>query len=135
MRIKRSTRFDLCKKIFTRTMVIARTWIRKEVVFYSRIQTTRRMGQSRRIGDDKIRRKQTHRLPIHKSIDCLDECSKAKVVENYQYTFAHEGTIETVFRTTISGNQLSIYGAVSNVCEVCKTCHVRTGRLVFGRTI
>ena len=44
---------------------------------------------------------------------------------------ADEGTIETVFRTIISVNQLSIYGAVSDLCEECKSCHVRTGRLVL----
>ena len=49
---------------------------------------------------------------------------------------ADEGTIETVFRTIISVNQLSIYGAVSNLCEECKTCHVRTGRpVVAGQSI
>ena len=42
---------------------------------------------------------------------------------------ADGGTIETVFRTIISVNQLSIYGAVSNVCEEYSTCQ-RTGRLV-----
>ena len=47
MRIKRSARFHACTKIFTRKIVIARAWIRKEVVFHSRIQTTKRMGQSR----------------------------------------------------------------------------------------
>ena len=31
-----------------------------------------------------------------------------------------------------SVNQLSIYGAVSNLCEECKTCHVRTGRPVMA---
>ena len=40
-------------------------------------------------------------------------------------------TVETVFRTIISVNQLSIYGAVSDWCEQCKACHVRTGRLVM----
>ena len=35
---------------------------------------------------------------------------------------ADEGTIETVFRTLISVNQLRIYGAVSDVCEEYKTC-------------
>ena len=30
----------------------------------------------------------------------------------------------------ISVNQLSLYGAVADMCEECKTCHVRTGRLV-----
>ena len=39
-------------------------------------------------------------------------------------------TIETVFRTIISVNRLSIYGAVSDLCEECKTCHDRTGRPV-----
>ena len=61
-----------------------------------------------------------------------EECSKAKVVGNYQYTFcADEGTIETVFRTIISVNQLSSYGAVSNLRDEYKSCHVRTGRPVL----
>ena len=41
------------------------------------------------------------------------------------------GTTETVFRTIISVNQLSIYGAVSDLCEEYKSCHVSTGRLVL----
>ena len=41
---------------------------------------------------------------------------------------ADEGTTETVFLTIISVNQLSIYGAVSDLCEEYKTCHVRTWR-------
>ena len=45
---------------------------------------------------------------------------------------ADQGTIETVFRSIISVNQLSIYGAVSDLCEECKACHVRTGRLVLA---
>ena len=45
---------------------------------------------------------------------------------------ADEGTIETVFRTIISVNQLSIYGAVSDLCEEYKSCHVRTGRPVLA---
>ena len=36
-------------------------------------------------------------------------------------------TIETVFRTIISVNQLSIYGAVSELREEYTSCHVRTG--------
>ena len=39
---------------------------------------------------------------------------------------ADEVTIETVFRTIISVNQLSIHGAVSDLCEEYKACHVRT---------
>ena len=41
-------------------------------------------------------------------------------------------TIETVFRTTISVNQIRIYGAVSDLCEEYKACQVRTGRPVLA---
>ena len=47
---------------------------------------------------------------------------------------ADPGTIETVFLTIISVNQLSIYGAVAEMCEECESCHDRTGRCC-GRTI
>ena len=40
-------------------------------------------------------------------------------------------TIETFFRTLISVNQLSIYGAVSDLCDEYRACHVRTERLVW----
>ena len=43
---------------------------------------------------------------------------------------ADEGTIETVFRTIISVNQLSIYGPVAEMCEECDSCHDRTKRPV-----
>ena len=46
---------------------------------------------------------------------------------------ADEGTIETVFRETISVNQLSIYGAASDLCEECQSCHDRTERPVVER--
>ena len=45
---------------------------------------------------------------------------------------ADPGTIETVFRTIIPVNQLSIYGAVAEMCEECDSCHDRTGRLVVA---
>ena len=60
-----------------------------------------------------------------------EECSKAKVVENYQHTSALMTERLTLFCTTISVNQLSINGAVSDLCEECKSCHVRTGRPVL----
>ena len=43
---------------------------------------------------------------------------------------ADPGMIETVFCTIISVNQLSLYGAVAEMCEECESCHVRKGRLV-----
>ena len=44
---------------------------------------------------------------------------------------ADEGTIETALRTIISVSQLSIHGAVSDVFEEYKACHVITERLVM----
>ena len=41
-------------------------------------------------------------------------------------------TIETVFRTIISVNQLSICGAVSDLCHEYSACQARTGRLVLA---
>ena len=45
---------------------------------------------------------------------------------------ADEKTIETVFRTISSVNQLSIYGAVSDLCEEYSCCQTRTVRLVVA---
>ena len=44
-------------------------------------------------------------------------------------------TIETVFRTCISGNQLRIYGAVSDMCDVYSPCQTSTERpLLAGQS-
>ena len=43
---------------------------------------------------------------------------------------ADEETVETVFRTIISVNQLSLYGAVAEMCEEYETPHDRTGQPV-----
>ena len=45
---------------------------------------------------------------------------------------ADQETITTVFRTITSVNQLSLYGAVTDLCEECESCHDRTGRLVVA---
>ena len=76
----------LClKKISSRTLVIPRTCVRKEVVFFLQRKTTRRMGQSRWIDDDHIQRKRTPSFPSHKSI-VPKNAQKTKEVENYRYT-------------------------------------------------
>ena len=41
-------------------------------------------------------------------------------------------TIETVFRTITSVNQLSLHGAVADMCEEYESFHDRTGRSVVG---
>ena len=46
---------------------------------------------------------------------------------------ADSGTIETVLRTIISINQLSLHGAVAEMCEQCDSRHDRTSRFVVER--
>ena len=41
---------------------------------------------------------------------------------------ADQETIETIFRSILSANQLSLYGAVSEMCEEYETLHDRSGR-------
>ena len=50
--------------------------------------------------------------------------------------FSTDGdTIETVLRTIISVNQLSLYGAVAEMCEEYTACHARTVRpVVVGQS-
>ena len=59
-------------------------------------------------------------------VHCPEVSSKANAVENYFHFCADGDTIETVFRTIISVNQLSLYGAVAEMCEECETFHDRT---------
>ena len=39
-------------------------------------------------------------------------------------------TVETIFRLIVSANQLSLYGAVAEMCEEYESLHERTGRPV-----
>ena len=110
MRIKRQPRFDLCKKISTRKMVIHQTWIRKVLIIANHEEN----GESATspLSRGQIKSKGGGKLSIH-------YCADGE-------------TIKTVFRTIISVNQLSIYGAVLDLCEEFKTCQARTGRRVLA---
>ena len=46
-------------------------------------------------------------------------------------------TIETIFRILVFANQLSLYGAVANMCEGCESVHDRSGQpdKVMGQSI
>ena len=50
---------------------------------------------------------------------------------------AVQETIETIFRIIVSANQLSLYGAVAEMCEEYETLHDRSGRpdVVMGQSI
>ena len=48
---------------------------------------------------------------------------------------ADQETIETIFRIIVSANQLSLYGAVAEMCEEYESLHERTGRpVVMGQS-
>ena len=50
---------------------------------------------------------------------------------------ADQATIETIFRIIVSANQLSLYGAVTNMCEEYESLHDRSGQpdKVMGQSI
>ena len=72
--------------------------------------------------------------PIFRSTSPLSRgVLKSKGGGKLSIHFCADGeTVETVFRTIISVIELSIYGAVSDMCEECNTCHDRTGRPVVA---
>ena len=48
---------------------------------------------------------------------------------------ADQETIETIFRIIVSANQLSLYGAVAEICEEYESLHERTWRpVVMGQS-
>ena len=72
--------------------------------------------------------------PVFRSTTPLSRRTlKSKGGEKYQFTSVPMEIRLKLFRTMISVKQLSIYGAVSDMCEECDTCHDRTGRLVVAR--
>ena len=118
------------KKLSSRTLVIPRTWIRNKMVFHPQWKTWRTMGQSRWIDDESSFGESKH--PVFRSTSPLSRgVLKSKGGGKLSIHFcADEGTMETIFRTIISVNQLNIYGVVSDLCGECKSCHVRTARPV-----
>ena len=65
-------------------------------------------------------------------VRCLEERSKAKEAEHYLHTSVPLVIRLKFFRTIISVNQISIYGAVSDLCEEYSICQTSTGRLVVA---
>ena len=77
--------------------------------------------------------------PIFRATTPLSRCKlKSKGHGKLSIHFAaDQKTIETVFRTVVSANQLSLYGAVANICEECEPLHDRSRQpdLVMGQSI
>ena len=96
------------------------------MVFYERGQSTRNLRQNGREDDLRIRRKRMRGQ--------LKSKGHGKLSIHY---CADQGTIETIFRTIVSAKQLSLYGAVANMCEEYESFHDRSGQLdkVLGQSI
>ena len=57
--------------------------------------------------------------------------SKAMDTENCRYTLLQtKKQLRLYFRKIVLANQLSLYGAVANMCEECESLHDRSGQLV-----
>ena len=61
--------------------------------------------------------------PVFRATSIVSRIAQNKGGGRLSIHFCADGdTIETVFRTIISANQLSIYGVISDVCEAYSTC-------------
>ena len=78
-------------------------------------------------------------MSIFRATTTLSRCKlKSKGHGKLSIHFAaDQETIETMFRIIVSANQLSLYGAVANMCEECESLHDRSGQLdkVMGQSI
>ena len=64
-------------------------------------------------------------------VHCLEVDSKAKVMENFRYTFVPIWIrLKLFFRIVVSADQLSLYGAVAEMCEDYETLRDRSGQPV-----
>ena len=89
------------------------------------------MGQNGRKDDGDTRRKRTPSLPSHESIvqRSAQEQRRWKIIDPL---WCRQDTITTVFRTITSVNQLSLYGAVAEMCEEYESFHDRTVKPAMG---
>ena len=123
------------KEVWYRTMVIHWSRFRKEVVFYGRGQCTRNLGPYRGKDVVGICRRHMSNFP------CCDSLSRGKLRSKGHgklsiHYCADQATIETIVRIIVSANELSLYGAVANMCEEYESLHDRSGRpVVMGQSI
>ena len=77
--------------------------------------------------------------PIFRATTPLSRCKlKSKGHGKLSIHFAaDQETIQTVFRIIVFANQLSLYGAVANVCEEYESLHDRSGQpdVLMGQSI
>ena len=99
------------------------------MVFYGRGQSTRNLGPYRGKDVAGIRRKRMSDFPCYDSI-VQRSTQKQRSWKIVDTLFSLFGTIETIFRKIVSANQLSLCGAVVEMCEEYETLHDRSGQPV-----
>ena len=135
MRIKRSARFYVCKKIFTRKMVIPGPGSEKK--WYS-THEYEPQGEWDRVAESMMTKFGESGHPVFRATSPLSRGTlKSRGGGKLLIHFcADQGTIEAVFRTIVSVNQLSgIYGAVSDLCEEYRRLPCKNGETCTGKTI
>ena len=79
------------------------------------------------------------RCPIFRATTPFSRCNlKSKGHGKLSIHFAaDQETIDNIFRIIVSANQLSLYGAVANMCEECESLHDRSGQpdVLMGQSI
>ena len=111
-----------CKKISSRILVIPRTWI-------GPLTNERPQGERDRVAElMMIKFRESGHAVFRATSPFSRGTLKSKGGGKLSIHFCADGdSIETVFRTIISVNQRSIYGAVSDVCKEYSTCQTKTG--------
>ena len=106
------------------------------MVFYGREKSTRSLGSYRGRNAVGIRRKRTSYFSRNDSIVRGKLKSKGQGKLSIHFA-ADQETIETIFRIIAFANQLSLYGAVANMCEEFECHQDRSGQLdvLMGQSI
>ena len=107
------------------------------MVLHQKGQSTKNLGQFRGEDVGGIRRKRMSDFPCYDSIvQRSTQKQKGHGKLSIHFAATHE-TIETMFCSIVSANQLSLYGAVAAMCEEYESLHDRSGRpdMVLGQSI
>ena len=94
-------------------------------------------GISNKIAEKMLLKFAESGCPIFRATSPLSRCQlKSKGHGKLSIHYAADlETVETIFRMLVSANQLSLYGAVAEICEESESIHERTGRpVVMGQS-
>ena len=131
MHVKCQSGFSRCKEIWKRTMVIHWSWFWKK--WYSTSEDSPQ-GEWDRMAEKMMLEFGESGHPVFRATSPLSwgqlkSTGGGKLSIHY---CADLHTIKTVVRTIIFVNQLSLFGAVAEMCEEYETSHDRTGQPVVG---